>query len=69
MSALTRSLWFIFVGWWLGPLWFVLCVFLMGTIVFFPIGAYAATKTWAVMTFKSKPTVVIEDARSQREAH
>jgi len=45
-----------------------MCLFLMGTIVFFPIGAYAVTKTWAVTTFKTSPTVVIEDARSERDA-
>jgi len=39
----------------------------MGTIVFFPIGAYAVTKTWHVTTLKTSPTVVIEDARSERD--
>lgn len=64
MGLLARALWFLFIGWWFGPLWFVLCVLLMGTIVFFPVGAYAATKTWAVMTLKTSPTIVIEDARA-----
>jgi uncharacterized membrane protein YccF (DUF307 family) len=68
MSAVMRALWFVFIGWWFGPLWFLMCLFLMGTIVFFPIGAYAVTKTWAVTTFKTSPTVVIEDARSEGDA-
>jgi len=65
MGLLVRALWFSLVGWWFGPLWFLLCVLLMGSIVFFPIGAFAASKTWAVMTLKTSPTVVIEDARGR----
>ena len=64
-STLVRAVWFLFIGWWLGPLWFVLSLLTMGTIVLFPVGAYAATKTWQVMTLKTSPTVVIENAQSQ----
>ena len=66
-SALVRAIWFLFIGWWLGPLWFVLSLLTMGTIVLFPVGAYAATKTWQVMTLKASPMVVIENAQSQAD--
>lgn len=65
-STLARVLWFTVIGWWLGPLWFLLSVLAMGTIVLLPVGAYAATKTWQVMTLSASPTVVINEARDQR---
>lgn len=49
-NPLVRVIWFILVGWWLGLIWFTLSIALMFTIIFFPIGAYTATKTWKVMT-------------------
>lgn len=64
-SGLVRVLWFLIVGWWLGPLWFLLSLLAMASIVLFPLGAYAAAKTWQVMTLKSNPTVVIQNARSE----
>jgi uncharacterized membrane protein YccF (DUF307 family) len=63
MSAIVRVLWFLVIGWWLGPLWFVLSMALMLSVIFFPIGAYTATKTWHVMTFKTSPSTVIVEAR------
>jgi uncharacterized membrane protein YccF (DUF307 family) len=65
MGALVRVAWFLLVGWWLGPLWFILSVILMGSIIFFPIGAYAASKTWTIMTFKSSPTVVVKNVQAE----
>jgi len=64
-SGLVRVLWFVLVGWWLGPLWFLLCLLAMGSLVLFPVGAYAVTKTWAVMTLKTSPTVVIRNAQAE----
>lgn len=52
MHPLLRVAWFLLVGWWLGLLWFAASLALMISVLFFPIGAYAATKTWHVMTFK-----------------
>ena len=59
MNTFLRIIWFVFVGWWLGLLWFSLSLLLCFTIVFFPIGAYALTKTWNVMTFSESPKQVI----------
>jgi hypothetical protein len=39
----------------------------MGSIIFFPIGAYAATKTWVVMTLSENPQTVVIEARSRRD--
>lgn len=50
MHFVVRLLWFLFIGWWLGLLWFGLSLALMVTIIFLPVGAWAATKTWKVMT-------------------
>ncbi len=47
---IVRFIWFIFIGWWLGLLWFGLSLALMLTILFLPVGAWAMTKTWKVMT-------------------
>jgi len=67
MGTLLRLTWFLIIGWWLGILWFVLSLMLMGSIVFFPIGVYSITKTYHVMTLKTSPTVVIQDARTKQE--
>jgi uncharacterized membrane protein YccF (DUF307 family) len=67
MGLLIRGLWFVFVGWWLGPLWFLLSLLLMVSIIFFPIGAYTITKTWAVMTLKTNPQKVVVEARAQTD--
>jgi len=65
MGLLLRAVWFLTIGWLLGILWFLASLMLMGTIVFFPVGAYLAAKTWAIMTLKRKPTVVLQDARAE----
>lgn len=61
---ITRLLWFLFVGWWLAPIWFTLSVTLMFTIVFFPIGAWAATKTWEVMVLSRSPKKIVVEAQN-----
>ena len=66
-STLIRTVWFLLIGWWLGPLWFVLSLLTMGTIVLFPVGAYAATKTFQVMTLRASPTVVIKNAQARSD--
>ncbi len=58
-NAVLRILWFVFVGWWLGLVWFLLCLFLMATIVFLPVGAWAVTKTWKIMTLQRSPRKVV----------
>jgi len=65
MGLALRAVWFVTIGWLLGILWFFGALMLMGTIVFFPVGAYLAAKTWAVMTLKRRPTVVLHDARAE----
>jgi uncharacterized membrane protein YccF (DUF307 family) len=67
MGALLRAVWFVFIGWWLGAIWFLLSLTVMLSIVGFPIGAYAITKTWHVMTLKTSPTVVVKEARARGE--
>jgi uncharacterized membrane protein YccF (DUF307 family) len=66
-STIVRGLWFVFIGWWLGPLWFIGSLALMGSIIFFPFGAYTVTKTWSVMTLSKNPQTVVIEARSQRD--
>lgn len=68
MNTLIRILWFVTVGWFLGLLWFSLSVLLMLSLVFFPIGAYAATKTWTVMTLKESPQKVVVDVNEHKES-
>jgi len=66
-STLARVLWFVFIGWWLGPLWFLMCLATMFTVVLFPVGAYAITKTWQVMVLSKSPTVIVQEAREKSD--
>jgi len=66
MGMLLRVVWFLAIGWWLGPLWLGVSIGLMLTIIGFPVGAYTATKTWHVATFKRKPQTVIVEAKEQQ---
>ena len=59
MNLLIRIVWFILIGWWLSIVWFILCLLLCITIIFLPIGAYAMTKTWKVMTLAETPKAII----------
>jgi len=65
MNILIRLTWFVLVGWWLGSLWFIGSVLLMMTIIMFPFGAYTASKTWTVMTLKSKPNQIVNDVQQE----
>ena len=67
MGALLRVLWFIIIGWWFGIIWFTLSLALMISVIFFPIGAYTASKTWAVMTLKTSPTKVVVEAQDKKD--
>lgn len=62
-SALIRITWFLFIGWWLRPIGFLCSLILMLTIIGFPLGAYAATKTWAVTTLCGSPRTIIIEPR------
>jgi len=59
MNAVVRIIWFFFIGWWLGFLWFFLSLLLCFTIIFLPIGVYSLTKTWNVMTLSTSPKEII----------
>lgn len=65
MGALVRTIWFVFIGWWLGPLWLLGSILLMCSIVFFPFGAYAAAKTWQITTLKTSPQQVVVNANTE----
>jgi uncharacterized membrane protein YccF (DUF307 family) len=65
MNFLVRLLWFVLVGWWLGLIWFVLSLILMITIIFLPIGAYALTKTWKIMTLAESPKKIIVNVENK----
>ena len=67
MGALLRIVWFCLIGWWLGPLWFLASLALMCTVVFFPIGAYTAVKTWKIMTLQTSPKQVIVEAQHKTD--
>ena len=59
MNLLIRIVWFILIGWWLSIVWFILCLLLCIALIFLPIGAYAMTKTWKVMTLAETPKAII----------
>jgi len=61
MGFVTRSLWFVLVGWWFGIMWFAMSVALILSIVFAPIGLYTITKTWKVTTLKTSPKTVVKE--------
>ena len=65
-GTLTRIVWFLLIGWWLGLLWFSASLVLMGSIVFFPAGAYLAAKTWGIMTLSQSPEKVVVEAKEQK---
>ena len=67
MSVLLRTIWFLFIGWWLALLWIAFAGVLMITIIFLPVGLYMLSKTWQIATFKRKPQRVIVEAREQRD--
>jgi hypothetical protein len=48
-------------------IWFTLSLALMISAIFFPIEAYAASKTWAVMTFKINPIKVVVEAQVKKD--
>lgn len=58
-------MWFLVVGWWLGPLWFVASLLLMMSILFFPLGAYTMSKTWAVTTLKRNPQTIAHNVHQE----
>lgn len=66
MAALiTRVLWFVFIGWWLGLLWFTVNMGLIFTVILAPIGLVGIFKTAEVMTLRSSPTVVVREVRAE----
>ena len=65
MNILIRIIWFIFLGWWLGIIWFTLCFLLMITIIFIPVGAYALTKTWKIMTLSESPKKIMVNVENK----
>lgn len=67
MGTLIRAVWVLLVGWWLGPLWLLGSLLLMCSIVFFPIGALAAAKTWHVTTLKTSPSKVVVEVQEANE--
>lgn len=67
MGLLLRSIWFLVVGWWLALIWIGLSVFLIGTIIFMPVGLYMLSKTWQIATFKRSPKTVYVEARQQTD--
>jgi len=67
MNTLVRVLWFLFVGWWLAPLWLFLCGLLVGSIIFLPFGLAGASKTWEIATLKTSPNVVVREVRTEAE--
>lgn len=65
MGIIVRGLWFVFIGWWLGLLWLSGSILLMLSIIGFPFGALAATKTWQIMTLKSSPKQVVVNTHAE----
>ena len=59
MNIVLRFIWFLILGWWLALIWFFLSLILCITIIFLPIGAYAMTKTWKIMTLAESPKSII----------
>jgi len=67
MGLIVRSLWFLFVGWWLASLWISLCLLLIASVVFMPFGLVGLSKTWAVASLKTSPDVVIKEVKAADE--
>jgi uncharacterized membrane protein YccF (DUF307 family) len=61
----ARVIWFVLVGWWLGPLWVISALLIMLTVVGFPLGVYMLLKTWEVMTLKANPKTVVVEAKAE----
>jgi len=61
MGLIVRSLWFLFVGWWLASLWISLCLLLIVSVIFFPFGLAGLAKTWDIATLKTSPDVVVNE--------
>jgi len=64
-STWLRIVWTVLIGWWLALIWLGVSLFLMLTIIGFPVGAYTATKTWHVLTLKTSPQKVVVEAKHQ----
>jgi len=66
MGIVLRIIWFLVIGWFLGLVWLGLSIAIMATVIGLPLGAYMATKTWQIATFKRRPRAVYVDARRQQ---
>ncbi len=66
MHIALRIVWFLVVGWWLGPLWFFLASLLGVTVIWYNVGLFMILNTWDLMTLKKLPQDCIEDVRRVR---
>jgi len=67
MGLIIRSLWFLFIGWWLASLWIGLCLLLIASVVFMPFGLAGLAKTWDIATLKTSPDVVVKEVSNADE--
>jgi uncharacterized membrane protein YccF (DUF307 family) len=44
-GTIARILWFLVVGWWLGPIWAITGLLLMATVIGAPLGAWFLATT------------------------
>jgi hypothetical protein len=65
---LTRSLYFVFVGWWLGGLWLGGALALMTTLVGLPLGLWMINRLPQVMTLKIITSARISAPRQELSA-
>lgn len=61
MNLAIRIVWFAFVGWWLGVLWFFLSCLLALTVIWYNVGLFMVINTWRMMTLESSPQEILDD--------
>jgi uncharacterized membrane protein YccF (DUF307 family) len=44
-GTIARLLWFLVIGWWLGPIWAIIGLLLMVTVIGAPLGAWFLATT------------------------
>ena len=61
MNIVLRIVWFVFVGWWVGVLWFLVACVAGITVLWYNVGLFMVADTWKVMTLKDPPREIIAD--------
>ena len=66
MNIVVRLLWFVFIGWWAGVLWFLLASVVALTVIWYNVGLFMVIHTWDVMTLKAPLRETVDTVRQVR---